>query len=62
MKVRWAGCALAWGYTEWSIGLLDCALARVDGIYPAWDWMHDGAAKDAVRDELELLIGLLEYL
>lgn len=62
VKVHWACCALAWGHTDWSISLLNCALTKVDGVYPAWDWMNDGAAKDAVRDELELLIGLLEYL
>ncbi len=49
------------GDYQCAIDQLESLLEKIDGLTPPPDWMDESPEKEALRDEVELLIALLQY-
>ena len=58
-RVRIAANALALGEEEIALALLFSVLRRIDDVTRPKDWMNPSPEKDALREDIELLISLI---
>ena len=61
-KLNAAAKAVASGDIQSAIDQLTSLLAKLDGDPQPKDWMVDSPEKDFLRDEIEVLVILLEFL